>query len=93
MWKNVNGRLVHTTDAARAEFKTSISKKILKDLNNLADEHDTYINYLLETGIQAILDDNYIEYDKALRPKDRIHYRTTYDKELLIKLKLFAHRS
>ena len=31
-----------------------------------------------------------IEYDKALRPKDRIHYRTTYDKELLKKLKIFA---
>ena len=90
MWKNINGKLIHTTDETRQEFKTSISRKTLDLLDNLANEHNTYINYLLETGIQTVLDNDFIQYDRVLRPKDRVHYRTTYDKELLKKLKQFA---
>lgn len=90
MWKNINGKLIHTTDETREKFRTSISNKLLIKLEHLAEEHDTYINYLLETGIQKVLEDGYIQYDKALRPKDRIQYKTTYDKVLLKQLKQFA---
>lgn len=90
MWKIINGKLIHTTDETRQEFKTSISRKTLELLDNLADEHNTYINYLLETGIQTVLDNDFIQYDKTLRPKDRVQYKTTYDKQLLKKLKQFA---
>lgn len=90
MWKNINGRLIHSTDETREKFRTSISKELLIELEHLAEEHDTYINYLLETGIQKVLKADFIQYDKSLRPKDRVHYRTTYDKELLKKLKQFA---
>ena len=90
MWKIINGKLIHTTDETRQEFKTSISRKTLELLDNLADEHNTYINYLLETGIQTVLDNDFIQYDKTLRPKDRVQYKTTYDKQLHKKLKQFA---
>ena len=90
MWKNINGHLIPATDETRVKFRTTISMEILNYLEQLAEEHDTYINYLLETGIQAVIDEDYIKYDKALRPKDRVQYKTTYDKELLKTLKQFA---
>ena len=90
MWKKVNRFLIQTTDKSRVMFKTTISYEILEQLKDLADEQDTYINYLLETGIQTVLDNDFIQYDKTLPPKDRVHYRKTYDKELLKKLKHFA---
>ena len=90
MWKNINGRLIHSTDETREKFRTSISNELLLKLEHLAEEHDTYVNYLLETGIQKVLEVDFIQYDKSLRPKDRIQYQTTYDKVLLEQLKQFA---
>lgn len=90
MWKNVNGHLIPVTDDSRIKFRTTISKKILVQLEGLAEQHDTHINYLLETGIQKVLQSEFIQYDKSLRPKDRVQYKTTYDKELLTQLKQFA---
>ena len=90
MWKNINGRLVHMTDESRVKFRTNISKALLEKLDKLAEEHDTYPNYLLENGIRNVLKQETIAYDKKQRPKDRMQYKTTYDKELLEQLKLFA---
>lgn len=90
MWKNINGRLIPVTDDSREKFRTSISAEILTHLEDLAQEHDTHINYLLETGIRKVLEDDFIRYDKAFRPKDRVQYQSTYDKELLKQLKEFA---
>ena len=90
MWKNINGHLIPVTDDSRIKFRTTISKKILEQLEDLAEQHDTYINYLLETGIQEVLQNEFIQYDKSLRPKDRVQYKTTYDNELLNQLKQFA---
>ncbi len=90
MWKLTNGKLIQETDVARIPFRTNISKALLKELNELAEEHDTHINYLIENGLQYILSNKSITYNKDLRPKDRIQYKTTYDKELLANLKDFA---
>ena len=49
MWKKVNGRLIEVTDESRVKFRTNISKGILDQLQTLALEHDTRVNYLLET--------------------------------------------
>ena len=89
MWKKVNGRLIQATDISRVKFRTNISKAILDRLAVMAEEHDTYINYLLETGLENVLDRGEIIYNKETRPKDRIQYKTTYDKELLEKVKEF----
>ena len=55
MWKKIDGRLIQATDTSRVKFRTNISKKILDQLADMADEHDTYINYLLETGLENVL--------------------------------------
>lgn len=93
MWKNVNGRMIQLTDPTRIKFRTNISKTILENLKELADQHDTHINYLLENGIQNVLQQDYISFNKKLRPKDRVQYKTTYDQELLNQLKTFAKKN
>jgi len=90
MWKKIDGRLIHTKDVSRVKFRTNISESILNELNSLANKHNTYVNYLLENGLTAVLSQGVITYNKKLRPKDRVQYKTTYDKELLEKVKQFA---
>lgn len=90
MWKNINGRLHHTTDTSRVKFRTNISQSILESLKSLAAENQTHVNYLLESGLKKVLTDDYITFNKELRPKDRVQYKTTYDKELLKQVKDFA---
>jgi len=90
MWKLVNGRLIQTTDEYRVKFRTNISKAILEQLQAIALKHDTHVNYLLETGLQNVLSQGVITYSKESRPKDRVQYKTTYDKELLAEVKEFA---
>ena len=92
MWKLVNGKLIQTTDASRIKFRTNVSKSIIDKLNDLALQYDTHVNYLLECGLQNVLSQEVITFIKDSRPKDRIQYKTTYDKELLDKVKEFAKK-
>ena len=55
MWKLVNGKLIQTTDNTRVKFRTNVSKSILDQLNILAIENDTHVNYLIENGLQTVL--------------------------------------
>lgn len=90
MWKLVNGKLLQTIDTSRIKYKTRISKALLDDLKIMADKNNTYVGYLLENGFENILKENAITFDKKNRPKDRVEFRTTCDKELLERLKKFA---
>jgi len=90
MWKNINGRLIQQADATRIKFRTNISKAILERLHEIADQNDTHVNYLLETGLENLLTDGVITYNKKARPADRVQYKTTYDKELLESVREFA---
>ncbi|WP_203362643.1 rRNA methyltransferase [Bacillus sp. REN10] len=90
MWKLYNDRSVHTTDPSRIKFRTNISQSLLERLSELADEHDTYVNYLLESGLENVLAEGVITFDKKTRPKDRVQYKTTYDEQLLDDVKEFA---
>lgn len=90
MWKLVDGRLVHTTDTSRVKFRTNVSKAIIEQLNSLSSKYNTHPNYLLESGLQNVLANGEITYNKKERPKDRVQYKTTYDKELLATVKEFA---
>lgn len=93
MWIKIDGKLTHVTDKERVKFRTNISKKLLNKLRKIADEHDTYANYLLETGLEEVLSRNHITFDKKKRPKDRVQYKTTYDRALLEEIRLFASRN
>ena len=90
MWKNINGRLIQQTDESRVKFRTNISKSLLDSLAEIAREHVTCVNYLIETGLCKVLEEGYVAYDKNLRPNDLIQYKTTYDKQLLKHTKKFA---
>lgn len=91
MWKIVNGKLQHTTDKSRIVFRTTISKELIAKLTKIADSHNTHINYLLETGfINLLTQEDGISFNKEQRPKDREHYKTTYDKELFEEIKALA---
>lgn len=90
MWKNVNGSLIHTTDTSRVRFRTNISAKLVQELKQMASGYDTHVNYLLENGLENLLAEGTITYDKKTRPKDRMQYKTTYNKELLADVKEFA---
>jgi hypothetical protein len=90
MWKISNGKLIQITDVSRIKFRTNVSKSILDQLNTLALENNTHINYLLESGLKTVLSQDVITFNKESRPKDRIQYKTTYDKELLTNVKEFA---
>ena len=90
LWKIIDGHLIHTTDESRIKFRTNISKSILQQLDELAEKHDTHINYLLESGLKKLLIEDTINFNKKTRPKDRVQYKTTYDKELLEAVRQFA---
>jgi len=90
MWKLVNGRLIHTTDDSRVKFRTNISRSVIESLQAIAVENNTHVNYLLETGLMKVLSEGIIMFNKDIRPKDRIQFKTTYDKELLGAVKEFA---
>ncbi|WP_062104959.1 hypothetical protein [Bacillus niameyensis] len=90
MWKLVNGKLIQTTDISRVKFRTNVSKNILEELNSLAIDNNTHVNYLIENGLENLLSKGTIIFNKDLRPNDRIQYKTTYNKDLLEKVKEFA---
>lgn len=92
MWKSVNGKLIQTTDASRVKFRTNVSKSLIERLNTLAIQYNTHPNYLIESGLQNVLSLGVITFNKESRSKDRIQYKTTYDKELLDNVKEFAKK-
>ena len=90
MWKLVNGKLVQTTDVSRVKFRTNISESVLNDLQAMAKDNKTHVNYLIESGLKIVLEQDHIMFNKENRPNDRIQYKTTYDKELLEGLREFS---
>lgn len=92
MWKLINGKLHQTVDTTRVKFRTNISKTLLEQLEKMACENQTYVNYLIENGLLNVIQEDVITFDKNNRPKDRIQFKTTYDAELLQALKDFAKR-
>ncbi|GKV68226.1 hypothetical protein NCCP2716_07240 [Sporosarcina sp. NCCP-2716] len=90
MWINQNGQLRQIADETRVKFRTSLSAALLEELKQLADEHGKFVNYLLEDGLKQLLLQETIGFTKDMRPKDRIQYKTTYDAELLERVRAIA---
>ncbi len=88
MWKVVKGKLVHVKDESRVEFRTRISSKILKEFKRIAEENDSYTNYVIENGIFNLLKQKAPL--KKTKYKDRVRYMGVYDKELLEELQTYA---
>ena len=92
MWKRVKGRLVQTTDESRVRYMTRISKSVLEEIKELAEKHDTFPNYLIETGMKKVIGEGAIYLDKKSRPKEKV-FRSTYNKKLLEQIKQLANDS
>lgn len=90
MWKKVNGHLIPTRDPDRIYYRTTISKSKLEYLQQIADKHHTYINYLLENGLHNMFELGIQPIKIKPKPKDRIQFQTSYDKDLLQRLKKIA---
>lgn len=93
MWKLINGRLIQTVDQTRSEYKTRISSNLIKQLKKMAEENNSHIGYLLENGFENMMKADDIIFDKKNRPKDRVEFRTTGDKEVIANLRLFAKKN
>ncbi|RSK27171.1 hypothetical protein EJF36_09930 [Bacillus sp. HMF5848] len=74
----------------RIKFRTNISKSILNQFRALANERNTYPNYLIEIGLKHIMEHGLIELNKKSKPTDRIPYKTTYDKDILEQVKQYT---
>ncbi len=93
MWIKGNNRLYCVTDESRVDYKTRISKALLDNLFKLAEEYNTLPNYLIETGLEKVISDGYVMFDKKTKPKDRIYYKSSYDKEILNQVKRLAEQN
>ncbi|TKC19272.1 LAGLIDADG family homing endonuclease [Robertmurraya kyonggiensis] len=79
--------------SSRVQFRTNISKYILESLRIAAIEHHTTINNLFEKGLKNLLGTPVLEINKLSRPVDRVQFKTTYDRELLMKVREFAKQN
>ncbi|WP_181884549.1 LAGLIDADG family homing endonuclease [Neobacillus piezotolerans] len=73
----------------RVKFRTTVSSNILAKLGEIAKQNNTYINYLLESGMNILMDAKELNLKKNKRT-DRVQYKSTFDRELLDRAKVFA---
>lgn len=79
------------TAQGRIRFRTTISIERLEPVKQLAIKQNVPINRLLERCINQLLNTKEnITLCKTDRPKDRIHFKTTYQKSLLEELRVLA---
>ncbi|MEQ2525290.1 LAGLIDADG family homing endonuclease [Bacillaceae bacterium CLA-AA-H227] len=79
--------------SSRVSFRTNISKCILDTLKIAAIEQHTTINYLFENGLKNLFNTPVIQMSRLSRPVDRVQFKTTYDHELLMKVREFAKQN
>jgi hypothetical protein len=89
-WIIVNSKIVQTPISNRISFRTNISKTILDDLSLMAHEYKCKVNYLLEIGLQHLLDNKEHLNFRIYKARDRIQYKSTYDKDLLVNIRMLA---
>lgn len=91
--KAENEKLIQARETSRVRYKTRISKELLDKLKQIAKENDTNVGYMLESGFENILKEDYISFNKKNRPKDRVEFGTSCDGELLERLRVFAKKN
>lgn len=76
----------------RKNYTTTLSTELLDKVKLIAVEQDTSYNFLLEDGIQYVLDNftNKGDYKKRQKPSDRVKVNTTYSEVLFKQLKTRA---
>lgn len=89
-WNVKNGKLVLISKNKRTSIKTHVSKSLVDNIRKIAKEKRTHINQLIEPILLEVLDSGIIIIDKNDKKLDRVEFRTTFDNDLVKRLKLFA---
>ncbi|MFJ5769854.1 LAGLIDADG family homing endonuclease [Psychrobacillus sp. NPDC093180] len=89
-WKINNGKIVLIPNSSRIGYKSRISQSILDKLKIQAANNNTYVNYMIERALKLFLEKTEITFTRNQKPKDRVEFSSTYDKELIEQVKLFA---
>ncbi|WP_394188029.1 LAGLIDADG family homing endonuclease [Paenisporosarcina quisquiliarum] len=89
-WRIIGNKIVHVSNSNRISFRTNVSRSILEEIKNLALKQNTKVNHLIENGLTNMLLQDELPLNQITKSMDRIQYKTTYDKELLLTLKAFA---
>jgi hypothetical protein len=92
MFIQKGNRLYCVTDKSRFDFKTTLSKALLNEVKILAKKYNTSPNYLIETGLEKVIANGFVEFNKKNRPNDRVYYKSSYDIELIQQVKVLAEK-
>lgn len=85
MWVLHNGKLIHSKDQLRHRYKTRLRPEVLEQLKEFAKDNDTEIGYLIENGIENLLQD--LTYTVIKQPRcAKQEFRTTMDSDLFQRL-------
>ena len=86
MWKLEKGRLFHTTDESRIKVQVRIDRDVLKKFEELAEENSSTVSYLIESGLEYILQHQIYRPDIRHNIRNRTEFRISIDKLLYEKL-------
>lgn len=93
MWKLEKGRLFHTTDESRIKVQVRLDRDVLKKFENLAKENDSTVSYLIESGLEYILQNQIYRPDVHHNIRNRTEFNLSIDKRLYEKLKEMVKRT
>lgn len=86
--------LIRPKNHMRGHFNTTLSKELLDQIKQLAIEKDTSYNFLLEEGMEWVMETYYLKgsFIKLPVPEDRVRINTTFDKSLFNRLRARGYR-
>ncbi|WP_246943190.1 rRNA methyltransferase [Bacillus pinisoli] len=93
MWELINGKLVQKKVSSRVKFRTNISELVLLEVDRLSLKYEIPKNHIIEMALKTLILNDVIITNTMVKPKDRIQYKTTYDKELLEQVRDYAKKN
>jgi hypothetical protein len=90
----IRSSLIRHRDHSRQHFNTTLSKHLLDQVKAIAKENDSSYNFLLEEGMNWIMETYYLKgsFHKPPRPTDRVRINTTFDRSLFNRVKARGKR-
>ncbi|MFJ8247271.1 hypothetical protein [Peribacillus asahii] len=81
-------------DLTRSHFNTTLSKSLLDQIKQVADEKGSPYNMFLEIGMEWVLETYYYKgsFHKPTRPTDRVRINTTFNTSLFNRIKARTNR-
>ncbi|MEX3625168.1 hypothetical protein [Viridibacillus arvi] len=85
---------IRPINTARSHFNTTLSGELLEKIKEIAKKEDTSYNFILEEGMEWILETYYLKgsFHKSDKPADRVRINTTFDTSLFNRVKARGKR-